>query len=383
MANIWQHPSIIAAEALRHLEDSLIIGSLCTRDITSEFTTTANGWKKGDEVPFRTHGEYTVDEFSGSISTQSITTSSRSLKIEKHFDTSVEVTAREEALELDSFSEQVLRPTIYKFGETVDLYLGSKITQAAGMYVFPNLFTTAADVAQARRAAIIQQLTMDRFCLVDVDTEAVLLGQDWINQSQIRGRDGERTLRTGILGGAMGMEFYSSLGFPTNEIAHTAGTGTAVTNNATETDNQIGQTALTVDAAAGSFNAGDRLMIAGVRRPVIVKTTIPSATGVTSIELVDPITEIIPDNMAVTVIGSGLDLTYHGAIFDGRSLAMASPMLEKPADKVAAVAYSNGISLRIVKGYDINTKSTVMSIDMLLGAFMLDPRRATLLAESA
>ncbi len=35
-------------------------------------------------------------------------------QIEKHFDISVEVTAREMALELDSFIEQVIQPATYK-----------------------------------------------------------------------------------------------------------------------------------------------------------------------------------------------------------------------------------------------------------------------------
>ena len=60
MANIWEHPSIIAAEALRHLEDALVIGPLCAKDKTSEFTNKSNGWKVGDTVSFRTHGEYAV-----------------------------------------------------------------------------------------------------------------------------------------------------------------------------------------------------------------------------------------------------------------------------------------------------------------------------------
>jgi hypothetical protein len=58
-------------------------------------------------------------------------------------------------------------------------------------------------------------------------------------------------------------------------------------------------------------------------------------------------------------------------------------MLDLPEDRVAATASSNGISIRVVKGYDLQTKKTTMSLDLLVGAFMLDPRRCTLLAESA
>lgn len=381
MANIWEHPSVIAAEALRHMEDALVIGPLCAQDITSEFTNTSNGWKRGDTISFRTHGEYQVTEFSGAIVPQDIMTSSRPMEIEKHFDISIEVTAREAALDLDSFSDQVLRNSVYKMAESVDTYLGSKILGAAGLYVSGTLLADAGDIAQARKAAILQQLSMNRFCLVDLDTEADLLGQTWFNQSQTRGSEGESTLRNASMGHIMGMDFNSSIAFPTNAVPHACGTGTAATNNAAGANNKIGDKTLVVTATSAVIEAGDRIAIAGVRRPL--KVDVQAAGGVLAIDLVDPITEIIPDTAAVTVVGSGLDLTYHGAIFDDKSLAVAFPMLDLPEDKVAATASNNGVSVRIVKGYGTSNKKTTMSIDMLCGAFMLDPRRTTLLADGA
>lgn len=385
MANIWEHPSKIAQEALLHLEDSLVIAPLCAMDKTAEFTTRASGWKVGDTVTFRTHGEYNVDEFQTTIATQSIRSSTRPLTIEKHFDISVELTAKELALDLDSFSDQVLRPSMYALAERCDTYLGSKILQAAGLYVSDDLLASAADVALARKAAIIQQLSMNRYSLVDHDLEAKLLGQTWFNQAQTRGQEGVDTLNTGRLGRTMGMDWFASIAFPTNVVGHTAGAGTALVNNGTggNTNNQIGATTLTIDGgSSGVFNAGDRLRVAGLRRPLIVKTTTSALnTPVTSVELVDPITEIVPDNAAVTVIGSGQSLIYHGAIFDDKALGVAFPMLDLPESESAGIASANGINVRIVKAYDINTKKTTFSMDFMCGAFMLDPRHVTLLAE--
>lgn len=382
MANIWEHPSIIASEALTHLEDALVIGPLCAKDLTSDFTTRSNGWKVGDAVSYRTHGEYEVDEFETAISTQAISSSVRSLEIEKHYDISVEVTAREATLDLDSFSEQVLRPATYKLAEKVDTYLGTKLLYAHGLYVSSALYETAADIALARKAAILQQLAQNRYSLVDLDLEATLLGQTWFNQSQTRGGDGERTLRNAEMGRVMGMDWFSSIAFPTNSSAHTCGAGTAVTNNDSATKNLIGDTTLVFDGGnSGNFEEGDRLKIAGVRRPLLVKTQVTTVSGQTEVELVDPITEIIPDDAAITVLGSGEDITYHGAIMDSRSIGVAFPMLDIPEDRVAATASNNGVSIRIVKGYDLSSKKTTMSLDLLIGAFMLDPRRVTLVAD--
>lgn len=380
MANIWKHPQVIAAEALRHLEDALIIGPLCARDLTSDFSTKANGWKIGDTVSFRTHGEYAVKEFGGTIDVQPITSSTRPLTIEKHFDISVEVTSREETLDLDSFSEQVIRPATYKLAESVDSYLGTKILQAQGLYTSANLLGSAADIALARKAATLQQLAMNRFALVDLDAEATLLGQEWFNQSSKRGSDAEASLRTGVMGEVMGMNWFSSIAFPTNLTPHTAGTGTAATDNSGGA-NVIGDSELKVTATTAQINAGDRLAIAGCRRPVVVQTD--AAPGVTTIELSMPITEIVQDAAAVTVIGSGKDLTYNGAIFDSRSLGVAMPMLDLPQDKVSAAASANGVSIRMVKGYGMHEKKTTLSLDLLVGAFTLDPRRITLLADES
>lgn len=382
MTNIWEHPSVIASEALKHLEDALVIGPLCARDVTSEFSRKSNGWKVGDTVSFRTNGEYEVTDFSSSIVIQDIQTSSRSMTIEHHFDVSVEVTARESSMDLDSFSEQVIMPASYKLAEKVDTYIGTKILDAQGLYVTDDLLGSAADVSAARKAAILQQLAMDRFCLVDLDLEAYLLGQTWYNQSQTRGKSGETTLRTGEMGHVMGMDFYSSIAFPTPTSAFDAGNATAVVNNTAGTKNRIGDTVLTFDGGANAIKSGDRLYVAGVRRPLVTAAAVADASVATEVALAHPITEIIPDNAAITVIGSGQDYTVKGSIFDKQSLAVAFPVLDLPGDKeVARNATNNGVSIRIVKGYDINTKKTTLSMDLLVGAFCLDPRRITLLGE--
>ena len=376
--NIWQHPNVIAQEALVHLEDALVIAPLCAIDKTSDFTTRSNGWKVGDTVSYRTHGEYRVDEFTTAITPQAITTSTRPLQIEKHFDVSVELTARELALDLDDFSAQVLRPAAYKLAETCDTYLGGKILQAAGLYTSTDLMGSAADAALARKAAIVQQLNMDgRYVLVDLDLEAKLLGQTWYNQAQTRGNEGLTTLRTGQMGTLMGMQWFSSIAFPTNLTGFAAGSGTTTTDNGAD-KNVIGDKVLTVASATG-FKAGDRIQVAGLRRPLIVAE---DGSG-TEIKLVDPITELVPDAAAVTVIGSGKTLVYRGAIFDNKSIAVAFPMLDLPDSETSGVASANGISVRVVKSYDITHKVTTFSMDFLVGAFMLDPRHVTLLAEES
>lgn len=379
MSNLLNTPSLIAAESLSHLSSQLVIASNTARDKTADFMAKPNGYAVGSTVSIKTYGEYEAKEFAGTTQTQDIRNSTRPMSIEKHFDISVAIGARELAMSFDGFSNEVLRPAMATLAEKIDAYCGTKILEASGLYVSSTLFESAADMAAARKAATLQRLRTGRMCLVDVDLEATILGQTVFNQAQNAGKDGEIRLRNGEMGRLMGMDFFSSIGFPTGSF--TAGNGVTTTNGGSGANNLIGTKVLTVAAipASQSFKAGDRLKIAGVHRPVVVASD--AATGSTSVQLVDPIAEIIPHGAAVTVIGSGQTFTYRGVIMDDKSLAIAMPLLEKPSDKPSAIMSADGFSLRVVRGYDMNTKAENLSIDCLVGAKAYDPRRMTLLAD--
>lgn len=380
MANAWTQVDLIAAEALTILTDSLVLTKMCSRDKTADFMARPNGYRVGDTVRIKTRPAYEAREFSSTISVQDVRSSARSMSIEKLFDVSVNITAREKTLDLDSFSDDVIRPAVVVLAEAAETYVASKLLQANGLYASNTLLGSAADIALARQAATVQQLNpAGRFAIVDDTLEATLLGQTFFNQSQTRGDPGINTLQSGMMGRIMGIDFYPSLYFPTG--THTAGTFTGTTNNNSGANNKIGVSTLTVvaDSPAHAVVAGDRIQIAGVRRPLVVKTGVSPVT--TTIALEDPITEIIPDGAAITVIGSGHAMTYHGAIFDSAALGVAMPMLDSPSDKPSYSVSYDGFSIRVVQGYDMTTKSETLSLDFLIGAAAYDPRRITLLAD--
>jgi hypothetical protein len=384
--NAWQSIDWIASEALMHLEDSLVITNLTAKDKSADFNATPNGYSVGDTVRIKTRPEYEVRDFdsdAGAIVPQGIRESSRNMTIEKHFDVSVEVTAREKALDLESFSQQVIIPAAYALAEKCDQYVGTKILNGAGLYSSDTLFSTAADMALARKAATVQQLELDsRYCLVDLDLEAKLLGVDYFTTYNNRGETGATVFTNAQMGHAMGMSFFSSINFPSDATGVTQGDGaSAGTDNGAggNTNNRIGATTLTVDSTTGTFEIGDRIQIAGVRRPLIVAAQ--TAATATSIPLVDPITEVIPDNAAVSTISAGNAIIRQGAIFDGQSMAVAMPMLDPADDKPTSVTSNNGYSIRVVQGYDMASKKSTLSLDLLIGAEAYDPRRITMLAD--
>ena len=61
-------------------------------------------------------------------------------------------------------------------------------------------------------------------------------------------------------------------------------------------------------------------------------------------------------------------------------MAVAMPMLDPASDKPSSVISDDGVSIRIVQGYDMTTKTETLSMDLLVGATAYDPRRITLLS---
>jgi hypothetical protein len=382
MANAWKSVDLIAAEALNVLTDELKITKMASRDKSAEFMSRPNGYAVGDTVRIKTNPEYTAKEFSTTVSAQDIRSSTRNMEIEKWYDVSVQMTSREKSLELNDFTDEVIRPAVIALAEQVETYVASKLVLARGLYASDDLFASASDVALARKAANYQQLNpAGRFAIVDDTMEAKLLGQTWFNQSQTRGAPGITTLQSGDMGRVMGIDWHGTQFFPDSSL--TAGTMICATNNTSGTKNLVGDTSLIVDTqtASKALKVGDRIQIAGVRRPLVVKTAIADTSASTEIELAHPIDQIIPDDAAVTVVGSGQAMTFHGVIFDTDALGVAMPLLDPPSDKPAYSLAYDGISIRVVQGYDMSTKKDTLSLDLIVGATAYDPRRMTLVAQ--
>lgn len=381
MANAFNvTPQIVVAESISILQHELIIGSLLYRDRTSDFTTKSEGWAVGDTVSVKTPTEFEVNDFTSTIVKQDIKDSKTEFKIERHLDISSGVTSKQRKLNLSDMSREVIQPAMAAFAQEIDEHLATKMLEGRGLYSSDTLFATAADVAQSRKVANAQKVSkQNRIAFLDSTLEANLLGQEWFNQSQTRGGDGEMALRNGEMGRVMGMNFFASENMP-SDLQTPGVAGVGVTDNGSSTLNAIGTADLITDATTGAFAAGDAIVVAGVTHPMIVKTA--TAATATTIPLVDPIDQLIPDGAAITIVPSGTNAAFHGVITNPNSYAWAAPPLDNPGDKVsAAVMTINGMSIRFVEGYDQDTKEFIWSWDMLLGARCWDRRGTIILRE--
>lgn len=381
MASNFINVSMIATEALMQLENELVALRLAYRDKTSDFGK-VGGYAVGESVTVKTRPAYDTDEFTSTINTQDIRQSSATFSIEKHYDISIPWTSREASLSIDSLSEDVITPAMQSLAQKLDTYLLSKAWEGRGQYFSATLLESAADIALARREANRQQMPKaNRIGLVNGDLEAIMLGKDTFHRFDARETAGVDALTNARIGRLMAIDWMSSENF--TDASHTAGDGVGLTKiTPTTTDNQIGTTDLVLNAGStGTFEAGDRIYVAGMYRPLVVATQVV-ATG-TSIPLAHQIDEQVPANAAVTVVSVGVAASAKsGMIFTPDAFAYAMPPLDMPGDKVAAVLSANGMSIRVVQGYDQTTKTNTMSFDCLIGAKCYDPRKVVVLGSA-
>lgn len=388
------NPQVLAAEALDQLDYELVAGSLVYRDRTTDFSA-VRGMKVGEFINIRTVTDFETNEFSagGSITTQEVTQSSTQLQIEKHFDVSVNIGARERALNLDGIRKEIINPAMTSMAQKIDTYLLSKVVESQGLYASTTLLSTNTDIALARSAANLQQISKtNRIGLLNDTLEAQLLGDDNINRLDIRGLPSTTSLQEATIGRLMGIDWFSSINFPSitgaadplEDTARTLGTGAGVVNNAVATSNEQGQSAITTTATTGQFEIGDKIQIAGAKRAYTVSAVVVATA--TSIPVVEQINENLRqlDGNAITVIGndaagSADDIDYQGIIFNPGAYGFAAPPLDAAAGDKAGVATAAGMSIRMTEAYDIDSKETVWSFDMLVGAAAVDARKSLLL----
>lgn len=382
MANNFIKTDLVAREALLLLRNNLVGTMLFDRRYDGIFTGEE---KVGDTVRIRRRQDGTVQEFSSTITKTDIVETSINLTLEKHFDTSFEVTSKQLTLDINDFSEQVLAPRIIALAEKVDAYCMSKLwdipnVAMVGSYagtnadVPDNLPNSIANLAQVRKTLNLQKVPLtNRLQICSPDYEASLLSVDSFMAADKRG-DGGSALESASLGRVMGMDYFMDQNVDASTF--TSGTFTTGAVNGTPA---AGATTIAVDGAVGAtdtLKVGDILRIAGYGN-VVVGANVTFVANAGTITLKEPLTAAIADNAVVAKFGASAE-TYqrHGAAFHPRAFAFVSAPLVIPPEAEGTMISYEGLSIRAIRDYDISSKKSIMSLDVLVGAALVDPRFA-------
>jgi hypothetical protein len=394
MPGTFLTPNMITREALRILHQKLTFVGSINREYDKSFAK--DGAKIGDTLRVRLPNQYTV-RTGQNLSAQDTNENQVSLTVGTQRGVDTHFTSSELTMSLDDFSQRILEPSMSVLAAAIE-------ADALTMY---------QDVSQSDwnggAAATYQRLLRGRKIMQDAlapsnDRTALLNTQDNVDLvDALKGLFQDSTgiakqYREGYMGRTGGFDFSENTLMP----RHTRGAA----NTAYTTNTQVGTlplvatpvTAITVATGTGAMNDGDVFTIAGVfavhpetkantgvLQQFVVTTA--NAGGAVSVQISPAIVlaggaqnVVIPSTSAtaaITFFGTASATVSTSLLYQKDAFAFATADLQMPRGvDFAAREVMDGISMRIVRDYDISTDRFPCRIDVLYGFRTLRPQLA-------
>lgn len=337
----------IAREALPRLIDNLVFPNLVYKE-----TIPGNAAKKGDVVSVRCPVRLEANDFDADtgISAQNLDNDTIDVKLDHIATVDLQLGAIEAACDFDSVTRQFIEPAAAALAEKINaegLGLYRDIPYIAGEAgVTPDGLD---DIAQASYMLDMNKVPFGGRCAVwsPLATSKLKQVPAIVNAEKCGSTS---ALRTGAIGRVFGIDNYMSQAVADHTPVYT---GTL-----TLTDDVIDAAEVTFAAtASGTIQRGDLLKIGG--KTYTVKADAAVSGSSVTVQLYPNLTanqsaavEMVPAHAA--------NLVFHPNAF-----AFISRPLQTPAGVESYVTSYNGISLRVVRGYDIRYKREILSMDVL------------------
>jgi len=390
MSNSLLTPTAVTREALRILHQKLNFVGNITRDYDDSFAK--SGAKIGDSLKIRVPNQYTVR--SGAVlSAQDTSESSVTLQVATQKGVDLNFSSAELALSLDDFSSRILDPAMAVLAANIE-------ADAMNMYkdVYQSVWNggAAATYAKALDCRVKLQNALappsDRTMLLDPASMA-----DVIKDTKTLFQDSAsiaKQYKEGMVGRQSGMDWGENTLLP----SHTRGAADTAYVCNTSSGITSGTATIAVTTGSGSFVAGDVITVAGVyeahpetkantgRLQQFVVTAASAGGSVSLAVSPTPITSGALQNVvivgagaskAVVVFGTLSTAVQTGLAFQKGAFAFATADLVMPQGvDFSAREVMDGISMRIVRDYDINNDKLPCRLDVLYGYKTLRPQLA-------
>lgn len=391
MAQTLLTPSLITSATLVILENNLVAAAKVNRQFENQFV------KIGDSITVRKPNKFVVSDGAGLV-IQNITEPSTSITISNQKHVGFLFSSRELTLVIEEFSERYLKPIAAVLANRVDydvLALYSAVQNSVGTPgTAPNNFSFLAAVGQRMDEGAVPQ-----------DGRVLILNAaaNWSLATALTSlfvRSVAEPALKGFLAAIANFEIYEDQNIHTHTVGAYAGAGRAATGG------QTGATINTEAWTAGSIlNAGDVITFAGVfsvnpqnfnstgalMNFVVTTTTTADAGGLAALPIYPAITTTgayqnvtnAPINDALITVVSGTASTNYaqnlGFVRDAFGLVMVPKELPEGVDFKARENY-RGMSMRIIRQYDINNDVLPCRVDLLYGVSAFYPELAVRLS---
>jgi len=401
-------PTIIAKEALMHLENNLVMGNLVHRQYKNEFQ------KVGGTITIRKPVKFRVQKTRIRTTGGALTERSITLTVATQAHVTWEFYSVDLTLTIEKYAERYIRPAAAALANAVDadltdLYKNvyNSVWESTG-FITPESFIALGKAAQL----------MDEEAVPPDDRVMVLNpAANWSLANAMKNMYvtdvSKPALKKGFLAKIANMEIYMDQNIKTHNTGNYFLTGSAhalvLHSTAGTVPSSTGCEATSVGMGGFEvshselFYIGDVFTIAGVYavNPMsgestgqlrqFVVTAVPSTSESTTaadsglVHFDPPIihtgpyktVDTVPAlSAAVTVVGTQGEPYPQNLAFHKNAFALVTVPLEMPAGVWGARETHNGLSIRVLKDYDIEKDSEIIRMDILYGVKTLYPELA-------
>ena len=395
MSNSILTIDMITRKALEILENNLVITRNVNRQYDDSFAV--EGAKIGSTLRIRLPDRALVTD-GAALQVQDDNEQYTTLAVASQKHIGVNFTSAELTMQLDDFAERVLKPRISQLASSVDADVANSYKAIYNSVGTPGTTpSTSLVLLQAQQKLNEGAAVMSpRYATVNPAANAGLVEgmKGLFNPTDTVSRQ----FKNGMMG--MGVLGFDEVNMSQSIKQHTTGSwGTAITVTSTITAEGTSSIGLSFTGSSKTWNVGDIFTIANVYavNPQTRETTgslqqftvTAAATGSSTTTVSVSPAIYTPANALATVDSfpvAGAVVTMFGAAStqyaqnlvyhkDAITFATADLLLPQGVD-MASRQVHNGISLRVVRQYDINNDRLPCRIDVLYGFATIRPQMA-------
>lgn len=387
MANSLLNINMITNAALQILHQRLnFIGSI-NRAYDDSFAQ--SGAKIGSTLRVRLPNQFTVRTGSA-LSTQDTQENSVSLTVATQKGVDVNFTSAELTMNIFDFSQQVLEPAMAVLAANIEADALSMLNSVYNTSSLAGSAQTFRNVLNGKKILLDNLVPQDsdNYCRLDTQSNVDLVDglKGLFNDTATIARQ----YKDGVMGRTAGMEFAQNTLLPSFTFG---------ARNTAYVVNGAGQTgsSLVVGTGANAIALGDVFTIAGVYRvhPETKATTttlqqfvctaayaggggtVSISPAIVTTGATQNVSAAPANGAAITFVGTASASTQQSIVYHKNAFTFATADLIMPnGTDMAARKVQDGISLRLVRQYDINTDRLPCRIDVLYGYTAIRPQMA-------
>jgi len=397
MANSLLTIDMITRKSLEILENNLVLSRNVNKEYDDSFA--AEGAKIGSTLRIRLPDRALVTD-GAALQVQDDNEQFTTLTVSSQKHIGINFTTAELTMQLDDFAERVLKPRISQLASSVDADVANSYKSIFNTVGTPGTSPATALVLLQGQQKLNESATpmSPRYATVNPAANAALVNglSGFFNPTGTISRQ----FKTGMMG--EGVFGFDEMNMSQSIVNHTTGSraGTILVN---ETVSTQGQATITLDGLTSTttVTVGDVFTIAGVfavnpqtrlstgSLQQFVVTAAQTASGgdmanmaisppmYTAANALATIDAFPANNAAVTFVGTASTVFPQNLVYHKNAITLATADLLLPQGvDMASRQVHNGISMRIVRQYDINNDRMPCRVDVLYGFNTIRPPMA-------